>query len=466
MNGANVKQLHESLGPTGFYHKITECLREGALKHEQIDLQEMAIGMLGERAYMKLGERYSQRRGDASAIELCQHGDSRTGAQYAKLEESAGWFSDPATVLREAGEAVDVAGFSAITGQIAYNAIGKGWNNAEMIGDRIFKNFPTEFSGQKIPWLSNIFGSQPGDGDIHPGMDYPETTFGPRYVTSPPVLKKGGILSVSLEFMLFDRTGQAGSMGLEKLGQAIRYQKEYMQLRTLMAYNPVGPLTANSGSTVNNRNFGYNLNGSYLGQYNTSGSNFINAQGSTPLVDYTSLANALQLRSQILDPDTGRPMLLSQPKTLFVMPGAVWAAKRILNATETRTTYPGYGASTPAAPGNVQLIAGNPIEWNLQILTSPIAQQIAAQAALSPAGVAGTGSANTVNAESQYSAWWMLGDFPEALWYAEIFPFRSEQAIAGNIREFQSDIKLRFKVSEMGVPFWYDPRQILFFYNS
>lgn len=469
MNGANVKQLYESLGPRGFYDKLTTCLREGELKAEQIDLKEMAIGLLGERAFMKLGERYAQRRGDPSAIELCQYGDRKTGGEYDRLEEGAGWFSDPATVLREAGEAVDVASFSAITGQIAYNAIGKGWNNAEMIGDKLFYNFPTEFSGQKIPWLSNLFtnhgNAYVGDGDIHPGIDYPEATLGPRWVQSPPVLKKGAILSLSLEFMLFDRTGQAGTKGLEALGKAVRYQKEYMQLRTLFAYNPIGPLTANSGGVVSGRNFGYNLNGVNINSFNTSTTNFQNAQASTPLVDYTSLANALTLRSFILDPDTGRPMLLSQPKTLFVMPGQVWNAKRILTATQYRTIYPAYSAASVAAPGNVQVDSANPIDWNLQIITSPIAQQIASQATLNPAGVAGTGGGG-VNASSQYEAWWMLGDFQEALWYAQIFDFKSEQAIAGNIREFQNDIKLRFKVSEMGVPFWYDPRQVLFFYNS
>jgi len=456
MNGANVKQLYESLGPQGFYDKVSTCLREGELKPEQIDLKEMFLGMCGERAYSILGEKHARRHNDPEAIQLAKYGDSKTGEEYNRLEESAGWTSDPSRVLREAGEAVDVSAFSAITGQIAYNYIAKGWNNAEMVGDRIFRNMPTEFSGQKIPWLSNLFGPITGDQDIHAGMDYPEATFGPRYITTPRVFKKGAILSISLEFMLFDRTGQAGSMGLEKLGAAVRYSKEYMQLRVFMGYNPVGALSSVAGSP-----YGYNLNNTYLGTYLTSGSNYVNALGSTPLTDWTSVNQAIYLRSKILDPDSGRPIALGPGRCLFVMPQQMMLAKRILTATGTQSIYPGYSVSNPAAPGNVKFDSGNPITWNLDLFTSPIAYQILLAATTNPAAQGSTQLTTT-----QINAFWWYGDFNESFAYAEIFPFKSEQAIAGNIREFQSDIKLRFKVSEMGVPFVYDPRFTAFFYNT
>ena len=471
MNGANVKQLYESLGPRGFYDKITSCLQEGkvnpnsenALKPEDIDLKEIFIGMFGERAFSKMGEKYLRRQGDASAVQLCTYGDPKTTGHFSKLEEGESWYSDPGMLLREAGDAVDVSGFSAITGQIAYNYINKGWENAEMVGDRLFTTRPTEFSGQKIPWLSNLFGPYSGDLDIHPGMDYPETTFGGRYIQSPRVLKKGGILSISLEFLLFDRTGQAGSMGLEKLGQAIRYQKEYAQLRVFMGYNPIGPGTSMAIAAAP---WGYALgtgtgSPTYLGTYLTAGSNYVNALASTPLVDWTSVNQAIYLRSKIIDPDSGRPIALGPGKDLFVMPQQLMIAKRIVNATSTQTVFPGYSVSSPAAPGNVKLDSANPITWNLNLMTSPIAYNLLTNATTNPAAV---GSSQLT--ATQINAFWWYGDFKEAFSYFEIFPFRSEQAIAGNIREFQSDIKLRFKVSEMGVPAVWDPRNVQFFYNT
>ena len=455
MNGANVKQLYESLGPRGFYEKITACLREGELKPEQVDLKEMALGILGERAYTRLGELYARRQGDPEAVQLLKYGERSTADDYKRLEEGSSWTEDPSRILREAGESVDVSAFSAITGQIAFNYIAKGWQNAEMVGDRIFRNMPTEFSGQKIPWLSNLFGPYTGDTDIHPGIDYPEATFGPRYIQTPRVLKKGGILSISLEFFLFDRTGQAGAQGLTKLGEAIRYQKEYAQLKVFMGYAPIGSMAAIAGAP-----WAYNLNGTSYSTYLTSGSSYVNALASTPLTDWTAVNQVIYLRSKILDPDSGRPIVLGPPKDLFVMPQNMMLAKRILTATSTQTIYPAYGATSVNPPGNVKFESGNPVNWNINLLTSPIAYQLLLGAGQNPVGTGGTPTATQIN------AYWWMGDFQESFAYAEIFPFKSEQAISGNIREFQSDIKLRFKVSEMGVPFVYDPRFTQFVYNT
>lgn len=458
MNGANVKQLYESLGPQGFYDKVSTCLREGELKHEQVDLKEMALGILGERAYSILGEKYARRHNDPTGVQYLKYDDPKSAGEYKRLEEGEKWTDDPGRVLREAGEAVDVSAFSAITGQIAYNYINKGWENAEMVGDRIFQNRPTEFSGQKIPWLSNLYMSQGnpyvGDFIIHPGMDYPEATFGPRYIQTPPAWKKGGILSISLEFLLFDRTGQAGTMGLEKLGAAIRYQKEYAQLKVFMGYSPVGTPTIAAAP------YAYNLNGTSYNTYLTSGTNYVNAITSTPLVDWTSVNQIIYLRSKILDPDTGRPITLGPPKDLFVMPQQMMIAKRILTATGTQTVYPAYSAASVNPPGNVKFEGGNPVNWNINLMTSPIAYQLALSASVTPDNVSETITSTVVN------AYWWMGDFKETFSYFEIFPFKSEQAISGNIREFQSDIKLRFKTSEMGIPALWDPRNTQFARNT
>lgn len=465
-----VKRLCESLGPQGFADKLISCLREGvsnptspeALQPNQIDLKECFIGLCGEQAYVRLGERYARKGIDRSnAFNLVRYNDSQAerpsgqNAQYERLEESHQWVDD-VTELREAGEAVDLSAFSQITGQIAFNMIAKGWNNAEMVGDRIFEPYPTQFSGEKIPWISNVFGQTPGDSDIHPLMPYPETTIGPRWINTPRVFKKGGILSLSMEFLLFDRTGQAqASATLEKLGKAIRYDKEYMQLRVFMGYNPTGPL-----NVLATGQFSYNLNGVAYSVYNTSGSNFVNAMTATPLVDYTSVNNSIYLRSKILDPDTGRPIAYGAPSDLFVMPFAVMNGKRILTATNYQTIYPGYSASSPAAPGNVKLDSGNPVDWPITLMTSPIAYQILLQATIDPLGNSGAVTSTIANA-----LWWN-GQFKEALKYAEIFPFRTEQAAPQNIKQFEQDMQVRIKVSEMGVPFWYDPRQLCFFMNT
>lgn len=459
MKASEFRQLYESAGPRATVDTVGKLLREGKVSGHDLDLRECFLAVCGEEAYSKLGARYAQRKAVGRdgekyvpVIEAYHDNPDKFDAQEKQLS----WTDDAAEILREAGEGVDLSAFSAITGQIAFNTIGKGWNNAEFVGDQLFAPYPTQFSGEKIPWLSNVFGATPGDGDIHPQMPYPETTLGPRWINTPRVFKKGGILSLSLEFILFDRTGQAqAAETLEKLGKGIRYQKEYMQLRVFMGYNPTGPLTTNASGQ-----YAYNLNGVAYGPYLTAGANYVNAQGSTPLTDYTSVNNSLYLRSKILDPDTGRPIVYGPPDDLFVMPFAMMNAKRILTATGTQTIFPGYSAASPAAPGNVKIEGGNPVDWKINLMTSPIAYQILLQATIDPAGNAGAVTSTKAN------AYWFSGQFKEALRYAEIFAFRTEQAAPQNIRQFEQDMQVRVKCSEMGVPFWYDPRFVNFFYNT
>lgn len=425
MKGQNFRQLYESMGPQGTYQKIVECLATGDLKPDDFELKELYIGCCGERSYVERGRRFAQMQHTLQAPRLIPEDEYRGNDR---------WLDNPGQILREAGEAVDVSAFSAITGQLYVTAVNKGWENAEAVSDRIFTNFPTQLSGEKIPWLSNIFGATPGDSDIHPGMNYPELTFGPRWITSPRTKKKGGILSLSMEFMLFDRTGQAGSMGGEKVGEAIRYDKEYLCLRMFLGLDQ-----------------SYNLNGTAYNTYLTTGTNYVNAQSATPLVDYTSVNNAIYLFSKILDPDTGRPIRIGMPPDMFVMPFAVMNAKRILTATGTQTVYPGYSAATPPAPGNVKFDSGNPINWGINLMTSPIAYQLLINSGLTA---------------TQANAYWWSGDFKKTFYYAENFPFQSFQAAPQNLKDFEQDIQLRFKVREMGAPFVWDPRYTCEFFNT
>ena len=479
MKGQNFRQLYESLGPQGTVEKITACLNEGELKPSDFSLKELFIGCCGHEAFNRLGERIAGRHGLNRSPAPVYHRFSENaqhvsqlnreggvqylnGQQFGLMESESRWTEDPGTTLREAGEAVDVSAFSAITGQIAFNAIGQGWKNAQYIGDRLFKNYPTPFSGEKIPWISNVFASAGlvGDSDIHPVMPYPEATLGPRYVTSPRVLKKGAILSLSLEFILFDRTAQA-MQSFEKLGEGVRYDKEYAQLRVFAGYNPIGPLT--TLSTGANQ---YTLNGSGFATYLNTGSNYINAAAGFPLVDWTTINEAIYLRSQILDPDTGRPITMGPPKCLLVMPQNMMTAKRILHATNTQTVFPAYSASVTNPPGNVKFDSANPVDWQMDLYTSPILFQILLAASVSPAS-AGTGSpASPLGSPTVVNGYTWVGDFQESFWYAETFPFRTEQAAPNNIRQFEQDVEMRFKVSEMGTPFCYDPRYTQFLYNT
>src|SRR6185437_3518286 len=136
----------------------------GKLPANDIDLRECFLAVFGDQAYARLGERYARRNGRATSnpLEVTRYETDGPG-RYELVESSHTWTEDAKeVVLREAGEGVDLSAFSAITGQIAFNKIADGWNDAEFVGDQLYTNYPTQFSGEKIPWLSNIFANYLG----------------------------------------------------------------------------------------------------------------------------------------------------------------------------------------------------------------------------------------------------------------------------------------------------------------
>jgi hypothetical protein len=292
-----------------------------------------------------------------------------------------------------------------------------------MVSDQIFDQMTSEFTGEKIPWISNIkeLGS-----DIHPGVNYPEASVGERYITAPASTKKGLILSIDKETIFFDRTGQLLRQAA-KVGEKVGYWKEEKCLRTFLGIDNT-----------------YSLNGSTTNTYLTGGS-YINKQGSTPLVDYTSINTNFVLFSNMTDPDTYLPIQVEM-KDLFVMPAGLFTAKRIVGATETRNIYPGFAASSPAAPGNVEMLAPSPVP-PLSVITSSLAKNV----------LVNQGSVLSSNAD----LYWWTGDFKKAFLYITNWPISVIQAPPNNIREFENDIVLRFKASEMGTPVVVDPRYVI-----
>jgi hypothetical protein len=418
MKGQNFQQLYESLGPRQTYGFVVEGLNSGEVKPEDFSLKELAIAICGRQWYEALDR--SNSRGFHNSHAVMETSDG---------EGNGKWVNDPKHLL-EAGEGVDVSAFSAITGQLFFNKIREGWVNADIVSDSLFTNYPTKLDGEKIPWISHVFTQ--GDTDIHAGLNYPEAVFGPRYITTPRCTKQGHIVSLTKEAIFFDLTGQMLKSAKE-VAWALRYNKEYRCLKVFLGL-------------VNN----YNLNGTSFNTYLSSGTNYVNSQSGTPLVDWTSINQAHVLFTNILDPDTGRP-IIPREKCLFVMPYNEMTARRIVNATMVRSTYPGFastGATAPVsipAPGNVQFESANPLTAKYDVYTSPIAYQLLVQSGLSA---------------TQANNYWFFGDFKEAFWYAENWPFETFQAPAQNIKEFESDVVMRWKVSERGTPIVVEPRYV------
>jgi hypothetical protein len=411
--GQNLRQLYESLGPQETCGRLRKMLDEKKLTPEQFSLRELAEAFCGRAWVEQLNPRSMGRYGSMS--------------------------------IMEAGEGVDVSAFSNIVGQIYYSKIAEGWKNATLVTDQIFERQPTDFDGEKIPWLSHVI--QEGS-PIHPGMPYPEANFGERFVTTPSTLKWGLIVSLTKEMIFFDRTGQALRAAGET-GYKLGYNKEKRNLVTFLGM-------------VNT----YSLNGTTYNTYNVgpqSPPSYANAQAGTPLVDYSSIQTPLTLASQILDPDTLNPLDTPEMKDLFVMPARELHAQALNMATEYRGTNPPFNSS-PQAPepyGNLQMISGNPWKKKFNVLTSPIAYQLMTGAASTPYAPAWVGLTS-----GQVNEYWWVGDFKRSFIYMENWPITTVQAPPQSIKDFEQDLIVRFKSSERGTPAIMDPRYTFQLHNS
>src|SRR5690242_16709222 len=259
--------------------------------------------------------------------------------------------------LLEAGNAVDTSAFSNINGQIMFSTVLEKYQLETDIVDQVCETVDTRFNGERIPGIGAI-----GDEGqkIQEGQDYPIAGVNEQYIETPQTVKIGTIIPVTKEAIFFDRTNILIEMCSE-VGKYVGVQQIQAVLGTIM------------GLTINGTNYNtYQRNGTQYNTYLTSGAYVNDLTGGTanPLVDWTSVQTAEIAQTKITDPNTGLPITVL-PDVLLTPPALKYTAKRILTATEVRTTYPGYtSTSNPPAPGNVQEISANPLENDYKPVSS------------------------------------------------------------------------------------------------
>ena len=398
INGQNIRQLFESEGYEGATRKLCEALDWGldrthpkhrdGLRWEHLSLQEMAIGICGEQWYKKLNPHQLQ------------------GSHGRRIVN-----------LQEAGEGVDVSAFSNIVGQFLYNKIREVWEEPGLIGDQLVTEMGTKFSGERIPFLSHI----KDEGDVvHEGMPYPETSFGEHWIDTPQTLKYGRIVSITKETIFFDRTGQVGKRATE-LTTRLKFNKEKRILDTILGY-------------INT----FKWDGVTYNTYQTAGTYWTNVVLFNPLVDYTSVEKVEILSEQILDPDTGNPIVLDIEQSSILLPRSlVHTVQAIMRAEQVWRT-------NLAAVPNVRTISPNILQ-NYGFLTSPFVYQ--------------RQLANGQN-QTYANSTWFMGQFKKAFSYYANWPITVEQAPPNSLPEFERDLVLRYRASERGTTVIEEPRYV------
>lgn len=364
-----------------------------------------------------LGDAIRDKKINRHTISIRQLAESFMGSDWAEQL----YRYNSGVRVREAAEGVDASSFTAITGQLLVNEIKDKYELAALIGDEVAETVPVtngNLKEQKVPWLSNVIDSVE---KVEEGMPYPHTSFSPNYIEYPAIEKIGKICAVTMEAIYSDLTGQildsAGSVGTY-CGIA----REERILKVVL------------GLTNNHK-----WNGSSYNTYLTSGS-WVNKVATFTMTDWSSINTLEQLFMNMLDPNTGKNILI-EPKQLFVMPANKYRTRRAITATNTRS-------GDFATSGNPdQIEAPNPLDKDYQILTSPHARRL-----LVESGVSATNADKYV----------FLGDFKKAFIWREAKPLTVVEAPAQNPMEFNQDIALAVKASLMGVAAVRDPRFVAF----
>jgi hypothetical protein len=231
-----------------------------------------------------------------------------------------------------------------------------------------------------------------------------------EYITAPRAKKHGDILGITREMLIADRTDilveRANSIGE---GHGYNRELEIVKVAT--------------GITNN-----YERNGTAYNTYQTAAP-WINSSGNT-LVDYTDVNNAEKLLMELVDPNTGRPILVV-PDTIVVPPALGPLARAII--------YGKVNSGDITTGAGIQTVsADNRARFTYRVLESQI-----------------------VKLATSSDAKWYLGTPKKAFVWKEIWPLSVEAAPKNSEAEFTSDVVLRYKASYKGVAWVKEPRYMV-----
>ena len=375
-----LKRRYELDGADKTVNHLSQALTEGHLKSDDFSIRDLAEALVPD------------------------------GREWVRMLDprSAGSVS-----VLEASDGVDVTAFLNITGQVIYSKVMEAYNQEAFVVSRLVETIPTRLDGEKIPGIGPIADQI---AEVGPGMPYPHLGFGEDYIETPSTTKRGFIVPVTKEAIFFDRTHLVLSRAAE-VGEILGLNKEKRLIDLVI------------GVTNN-----YKWKGTTFNTYQTS-TPWVNSLATNELVDWTNVDAAEQLFADILDPNTGEPVLV-RGTTLLVMPAYRYAAHRIVNATQL-TFAPDSSDTATFAP--------NPLT-GFRVFDSRLAfRRVVAS------GVAAADA----------KKWWFLGDFRRAFAYMENWPITVTQAPLGSDAEFSNDVVLRFKASERGAAAVLNPRYVV-----
>lgn len=398
LNFRDVRRYVECNGPQACQTHLTEALHNGELVADDFT----SLRSLFEAVVTNSGGDIVGR----DVIDQCF--DPRRGGSFGAnlaMMESAG--------------AVTTAAFSNITGQIFYNKIMAASTAEEFSVSAAIPNVPTQLDGEKMAGITGI-GNQ--TQIVPEGSIYPLAGVGEDYIETPRNDKRGLIVPVTKEAVFYDRTGQLLAMA-SKVGESLGVDKELRAIDALIDQNRTGHR--------------YRWRGTTYATYQTS-TPWINKKTSNGLVDYTNADAAEQLLANMVDPNTGLPMIV-KADTIICCPQLANAAFRVTNAMLAVLQSGGF-----AATGNLVRTEG----------PSPLGKT-------RYSGSYSVISNRYIPTRLATDTDWFLGSPRTALQYSENWPITVLTAPPNSEVEFTQDIVYRYKATEKGNYATIEPRELV-----
>ena len=308
-------------------------------------------------------------------------------------------------------ESINTSAFANINQTFMVKKLIDHFNKPQLIARHLVTIVPTGDKWERMPGVGQL-----GDGaqTVDEGESYPRVTLNEDWIETQETEKRGFIVEVTKEAILFDKTGEVMRMA-DKGSEWLAINWEKRVLDTVL------------GLVDRYHRKGRGVQPTYGNQ---SGDHDWNNLQVNPLEDFGSLAKADALFEEMTDPDTGEPIIVGEKQV--VVPGALYqTALSILNATEIRRntqgeTDIGHAASTAYA---------NPYRG----LPAPLSNQY-------------------VKRRTSSSTSWYYGDFKKAFAYMQNWAPESVTAPAGHEDDFERDIAFKAKSSEMGQVAVVEPR--------
>lgn len=384
-----------------------------ALKEQQIKVEEWNIGELFRECF-----------GDAAFSAL------RSGS----AEDVADFFT---SIKREAAGAVSTAAFAAVNKAFAYTAFLEPYSYPQFVFQQLIPTTPLPQGSVKymeIPGITNI-----GDETdvVEEGDAYPVAGVTDNIIRTPEVVKKGVRVEVTKEAIFFDRTGQVVQQCRDVgTSQALKREKRAIAM------------VVDGGESKANGYYRYRWGKSNTGGFatiqtygdNSGTHNWDNLAASNPFTDFENMNTAWQRLMAQTDPFTGEPIYF-QPRHVVVGPSLAFNVPRVF-AANIVTAVGGYPTS------------GNPSRSEF---TNPVNSIVGA---VTPVGTASMLFEN-LNTTASAATTWYLGDLTRAFGYLEAWAPRVDSMSTGTDADFERDVVLQFKCSEMGTYFTREPRAVV-----